>query len=138
MRTAAFLGLALSAGLLTGCVERRYVITSDPPGALVLRNGQPIGSSPADDHFVYYGDYEFTLVKEGYETLHVKQEIPAPWYEYFPLDFAAENLVPWPIQDVRRFHYQLQPKRTANPERVLQDAQNLRQRGQGLTPVPEP
>jgi len=34
----AFLSFALCAGLLTGCVEQRYVVTTDPPGAVILRN----------------------------------------------------------------------------------------------------
>src|SRR5581483_5232398 len=54
---------ALCAGALTGCVERRYVITSDPPGAIVYCNGRQIGATPVDDHFIYYGKYDFTLVK---------------------------------------------------------------------------
>ncbi|MCI0463874.1 MAG: PEGA domain-containing protein [Gemmataceae bacterium] len=136
-RSAWFFGVALSVGVLTGCVERRYVITSDPPGAVVLRNGQPLGAAPADDHFVYYGKYKFTLVKEGYETLQVEQEIPTPWYEYFPLDFISENLVPWPIQDVRRFHYKLEPRQLPRPDQLLNDAQNLRNRGHSLSaPAP--
>src|SRR5690242_18480040 len=91
------LTVALGAGLLAGCVERRYVVTTDPPGAVVLRNYQNIGASPADDHFVYYGNYHFTIIKDGYATLQVDQKIPTPWYEYFPLDFISEALVPWQI-----------------------------------------
>lgn len=137
-RSAWFCSVAVGVGLLNGCVERRYVITSDPPGAVVLRNGQPIGAAPADDHFVYYGNYHITLVKEGYETLQVDQEIPTPWYEYFPLDFFSENLVPWPIQDVRRFHYKLEPRQMPRPDQLLNDAQNLRNRGHSLAvPAPE-
>src|SRR5262249_58004588 len=65
------LGVLLSAALLTGCVERRFVIESVPPTAQVLRNGQPIGFTPVDSEFIYYGKYNFTLIKDGYETLHV-------------------------------------------------------------------
>ena len=135
-RTA--LGLVtLCAALVTGCVERRYVITSDPPGALVLRNGQPIGATPVDDYFVYYGKYNFTLIKEGYETLPVVQNIPTPWYESVGVDFISENLVPWPIQDVRRFHYKLEPRQMPSPDQLLNNAQNLRNRGQSLeAPAP--
>src|SRR5438045_3581884 len=70
----------LLAVLVSGCVERRYVVTSDPPGALVYKNGQPIGTTPVDDTFVYYGKYHFTLVKDGYETLQVDENFSAPWY----------------------------------------------------------
>ena len=130
------LGAAVCAGGLTGCVERRYVIYSDPPGAVVVRNGQTIGWAPVDDHFVYYGKYNFTLAKEGYETLTVEQEIPTPWYEYFPLDFISENLIPWQIEDRREFHYSLQPRRLVNTDELLQDAQNLRNRGLSVGPPP--
>jgi PEGA domain len=129
----------MSAALLAGCVERRYVITSDPPGAVVYKNGQPLGATPVDDHFVYYGKYDFVLIKEGYETLAVEQEIPTPWYEVFPLDFISENLIAWPITDVRRFHYRLEPRRQVQTDKLLQDAGALRARGQSIgTPVPLP
>jgi hypothetical protein len=129
-----FLGIAACAGLLTGCVEQRYVVTTDPPGAMVLRNGQPLGQSPVDDHFVYYGNYHFTIILDGYETLQVDQRIRAPWYEYFPLDFFGEAVVPWTIRDVRRFHYQLEPRRMVNTHELLKEADNLRNRGISIRP----
>ena len=135
---ARVLSIAVSAGLLSGCVERRYVITSDPPGAIVLRNGEPIGAAPADDHFVYYGNYHFTLIKDGYQTLQVDQEISAPWYEYIPLDFFSENLTPYRIVDVRRFHYRLEPLRTVTTDELLNRAQNLRNRGQSIAATAPP
>ena len=130
----------LAAGLAAGCVEQRYVVTTDPPGAIVLRNYQQIGAAPADDHFVYYGKYHFTVIKDGYETLQVDEVLKTPWYEYFPLDFISENLVPWKIHDVRRFHYHLEPARTPNTAELLNQAQELRMKGQSIgapaAPVP--
>jgi len=134
MKAFRFLVLVTAATLLTGCVERRYVITSDPPGAIVFRNGQQLGATPVDDHFVYYGKYNYTLVKDGYETLQVEQNIPAPWFEYFPIDFFSENLLPWQIEDVRRFHFKMEPRRVVNTNDLLKDAQNLRNRGLSISP----
>jgi hypothetical protein len=125
---------ALAAAAGAGCVERRYLVTSDPPGALVYRNGAPIGSTPVDDYFIYYGTYEFTLVKDGYETLQVKQKIDPPWYQVPPLDFFAENIWPFQIRDVREFNYKLQPMRMVPPETVFGRAKELRSQGQTLTP----
>src|SRR5215510_252534 len=90
MTRRIFLGLAAVAlaGGLPGCVERRYVIESDPPGALVLVNGQPIGTTPVDGYFTYYGTYNFTLIKDGYETKRVSQRIASPWYELPVVDFV--------------------------------------------------
>jgi hypothetical protein len=127
----ALLGLALA-----GCVERRYVIESDPPGALVLVNGTPLGTTPVDGHFVYYGNYEFTLIKDGYETLHVDQCIRSPWYEYPGVDFVSENVYPGKLEDVRRFRYALQPAAQVNTQQLLQQAEALRNRGQQI-PNPE-
>ncbi len=134
-RSAGTIGVLFGAVLLGGCVERRFVITSDPPGALVMLNGQPLdGYTPADDHFVYYGNYHFTLYKDGYAPLEVDQPIPAPWYEWFPADFFVENLWPWRIRDVRYFHYQLQPSLVPRPDEILNRAIELRDRGKIVAP----
>lgn len=136
MRNLRFYGLlALALPLLAGCVERRYVIESDPPGALVLVNGTPLGSSPADGHFVYYGNYTFTLIKDGYETLTVDQPIRSPWYQIPPIDFISENLYPGKLEDVRRFRYALQPASQVNTQQLLQQAEALRGRGQQIPTV---
>src|ERR1700733_11224075 len=108
-RNIPLAALVLAAAVSAGCVDQRYLITSDPPGAMVYRNGVPIGPTPVDDQFVYYGKYHFTLVKDGFETLQVDQEIPAPWYEYPPLDFVNEVLNPFQLHDVQAFHFQMQP-----------------------------
>jgi hypothetical protein len=131
-QTASVLGVVLCAAALVGCVERRYVIYTDPPGATVLRNGQPIGQSPVDDHFVYYGNYHYTIIKEGYETLQVDQCITTPWYEYPPIDFVSENVVPWKIVDRREFHFKLEPRRVPDTEELIKEGQNLRNRGLSL------
>ena len=117
---------------LGGCVERRFVITSDPMGAVVHdERGLPLGASPADKQFTYYGKYKFTLVKDGYQTQVIEENVRAPWYQWFGLDFISENLIPWTIRDVRYLHYTMQPQVAAPPEAVLNQAQNLRSTGQG-------
>jgi hypothetical protein len=138
MKQTACVSAFILAALTAGCVERRYVVTSEPPGAVVLRNHQPIGQSPVDDHFVYYGKYHFTLIKDGYNTLQVDQDIPAPWYEFPILDFFTENLWPWRFEDVRRFNYQLEPLQITNNDELLNRAQELRNRGQAVTPSVPP
>jgi hypothetical protein len=128
----------LAALVCTGCVERRYVVYTDPPGALVLQNGVPIGASPADARFEYYGNYHFTVIKDGYETLQVDQKINAPWYEFPGLDFFSENLWPLPVKDRREFRYRLEPRHIPNTDELLKDAQNLRNRGLSLGPGSAP
>lgn len=121
---------ALGLACATGCVERRFVITTDPPGAVVYdEKGQPMGAAPADRQFVYYGKYKFTLVRDGFQTQVVEEQVKAPWYEWFLLDFVSENVIPWTIRDIRRFHYTMQPAQIVPPEAVLQNATELRARG---------
>lgn len=118
---------------LTGCVERRFVITTDPPGAIVLdEKGLPMGPAPVDRQWIYNGTYEFKLMKDGFETLTVRENVSPRWFEYFGIDFIAENVIPWTIRDIRRFHYQLQPMAVMPPEMILQQGQTLRQRGQAI------
>jgi hypothetical protein len=137
----AWLMLAVCPALGTGCVERRFIITTDPPGAIVYDwKSQPLSASPADTQFTYYGKYKFTLVKDGYETLIAEEQVRAPWYQWFLLDFVSENLVPWTIRDVRTFHYQLRPMQLVPPDVLLQSATEMRAMGQALGPpraIPE-
>lgn len=136
-RTIVLCGLLTSLCMLSGCVERRYVITSDPPGALVLENGRPIGPAPVDNTFVYYGNHHFTVVRDGFETLQADQDIPAPWYDRFPFDFFSENIIPWTISDVRRVHFKLSPLQKPNVSEVGERAQQLRQRSQAIPTTPQ-
>jgi hypothetical protein len=125
---ACLAALVFCAGL-TGCVERRLMIRSNPPGALVRVDGYEIGTTPVATSFIYYGTREIQLVKDGYETLTVKQPIPAPWYEYTPIDFVSENLIPGEIRDERALDYQLVPQRIVPTEQLLNRADELRRGG---------
>ena len=133
----------MAAACCGGCVEQRYVVCSDPPGAAVYRNGNLIGYTPVDDTFVYYGKYHFTLVKDGYETLQVDQDIPAPYYEIPGVDFVSEVLYPFNLRDVHRFSYQLREAVPAGKADILNRGEQLRSQGKGLlqqqaAPAPTP
>jgi hypothetical protein len=131
-RATLLLAAAFAAGALPGCIEQRYVIESDPPGALVLVNGQPLGTTPVDGYFTYYGTYDFTLVKDGYQTKVVQQKITMPWFEYPGIDFVTENIYPGKIEDVRRFRYSLEPLVQTPTDQLLQQAEQLRGRGRAV------
>lgn len=139
VRAGVMLWIAVVGLAITGCVERRFVITTDPFGAAVFNeHDMPIGASPADQQFVYYGKYRFKLVKDGYQTKIVEEPIRAPWYAWPGIDFISENLIPFTIRDIRRLHYKLDPIETIPPEKVRADGEMLRQRGLTIgTPLPE-
>jgi hypothetical protein len=137
---AAWLSLAVCLTCMTGCVERRFVITTSPPGAVVYDERHlPTGAAPTDREFTYYGKYRFTLVHDGFQTKMVEENVKPPWYEWIGLDFISENLIPWTIRDVRRFHYVLQPAVMVPEEAILEKAGILRQKGKEIgEPLPAP
>jgi hypothetical protein len=135
-RAACLLGLLLTAWSAGGCVERKYTVYADPPSALVLVNNVPLGPSPADGSFVYYGKYDFTLMAPGYETLHATEDVRAPWYEWWPLDFFFETLWPFELEDVRTFRYRMVPTQVPNTEEVLRRSGTVRDQGRAIRPAP--
>ncbi len=129
-------GLAAMLALagLTGCVERRYTIRSDPPGALVIVNDEEIGTTPVSRSFTFYGDRSIRLVREGYETLDVIQPVEAPIYDNLLTEFFTENLIPYTFRDERTFAYKLQPERPTDPNALIGRAEALRSQGATLPP----
>ncbi len=113
--------------LVPGCVRRRLMVRSNPPGAMVYVDNQLIGTTPCATDFIYYGTREIRLVKPGFETLTVSQPIPTPWYEIPPLDFVSENLCPKKIQDFRTVSYNMVPQVIVPTEQLLGRAEELRQ-----------
>lgn len=128
---------AVTATLVhAGCVHRRLLIRSDPPGAIVYVDNERVGTTPCAVNYVYYGTRKIRLIKDGFETLVVKQPLPTPWYEVPPLDFVSDVLVPWEIRDVRDATYRLQPQLMVAPEHLLARAEALRVRTQQGTVLP--
>jgi hypothetical protein len=121
-----FLVLIVAGLGLTGCVERRYTIRTDPPGALVIANGEPIGLTPVSKSFVFYGDRSIRIIKEGYETKDLVQPIRAPWFDNLATEFFTENLIPYTFRDEVELNYKLEPAVGADSNAVLARAEATR------------
>ena len=93
---------------------------------MVYVDDYEIGPTPVATDFIYYGTRKIRLVKDGYETLTVMQPIPAPWYEFPPVDFVSENFVPGQIKDQHTLDFQLKPQAVVPPEQLLSRAEDLR------------
>ena len=132
-----FCTLAVLVAAAVGCVQRRMTVRSNPPGALVYVDDYQIGTTPVSTDFIYYGTRKIRLVKDGYETLTVRQPFPIPWYEVFPLDFVTENLWPWEIRDERVVDLSMTPAAVTPPELVVARAEQARLTASSL-PVPPP
>ncbi len=135
--TWTVLGLLLCA-CQSGCVHRRMTVRTNPPGALLYVDDTPIGVTPVSANFTYYGTRKIRLVKDGYETLTVLQPMPAPWYEYPPIDFVSENFTPGEIRDQRVLDYQLKPQMVVPTEQLLARAETLRRGAHGTAAAAPP
>ncbi len=140
--TRAARALAVVATILalagSGCVERRMIIRTNPPGALAYVDDNEVGLTPVAISPIYYGSRKIRLVKDGCETQEFIQSVPPPWYEIPPLDFFSENVVPGKIRDVRTYDYQLYPQTVVPQEDLLTRAESLRRGTQTLTGVATP
>jgi len=125
---------ALLAAGASGCVERRYTIRSDPPGALVIVNNEEIGTTPVSRSFTFYGDREVVLSKDGYQTQRVIQPVDAPWYDNLLTEAVTENFVPYTFRDNRDFTYTLSPEVATSTPELLSRGEALRARA--LNPPP--
>lgn len=105
-------------------------IRSDPPGAQILLDGDEIGYTPAATDFDHYGTREITLRKDGHETLTVLQAVRPPWYQWTPLDFISDNLLPFRLTNRHDFTYRLQPSVIVPTGELLDRADALRSEAQ--------
>ena len=111
---------------LTGCVQRRLIIRSQPEGAFVTIDRRPIGLTPLSVPYTYSGTREIQLEKDGYKTVKVQQRIDPTWYEKFPVSFFTKNFSPTEIRDERLLEFQLEPKTQVQESQLLQRANDLR------------
>lgn len=134
-RWAGPLLIGLVAASASGCVERRYTIRTNVPGALAIVNGEEIGPTPTSRSFTYYGPRRVTVLADGFETLDVVQPIQPPWWDNYLTEFVSENLIPITLRDEREFYYELRPATVPSAVDLQNRAEGLRQAAQ-TGPVP--
>jgi hypothetical protein len=134
-RLLVFVLAVTASSVLSGCVERRYTIRTDPPGARVIVNGEDIGTTPVSRSFTFYADRSIRIIKEGYETKDVIEKFRAPWYDNYLTEFFTENLNPYTFRDEVEFNYKLTPAQPAESNGVLSRAEATRAQGQA-PPLP--
>jgi hypothetical protein len=131
---ALLIGLVSGLYTCSGCVERRYTIRSDPPGALAIVNGEEIGPTPVSRSFTYYGDRKITLLLDGYATKTVIEPIPAPWWDNIALEFFVENLIPYTFRDEREYVFPLEPATVPEKNDLVGRGEALRAQGAIIPP----
>ena len=121
-------GVLLGLGFLPGCVERTLTINTNPQGAMVYLNDEEVGRTPVSKNFLWYGDYDVIIRKEGFQTLKTHTRIREPWYQVPPIDFFAECLVPATIRDQHYLEYDLDPAEPVDRQELLERAQQFKER----------
>ena len=58
--------------------------------------------------FIFYGTREFTIQKDGHHIISIKEKVVPPFYQYIPIDFITEILLPFKIIDQHNFSYNLE------------------------------
>ncbi len=130
-RAETLIGLTILLGLSsTGCVERRYTIRTDPPGALVIVNKEELGASPVSKSFTFYGDRDITIIADGYATMRVQQPLAAPWWDNRVTEFFTENLLPITLRDEREFTFRMAPATVPATNELIGRADALKSEGQ--------
>jgi hypothetical protein len=113
--------------IVSGCVERKLTINTNPQGALVVLNDEEIGTSPVTVSFNWYGDYNVRIGKEGYETLKTHRKLKGPWYDSAPFDFFANCLSSKRIVDSYEWTFELKKKQEPERQELIKDAEQLKQ-----------
>ncbi|MEZ6092572.1 MAG: PEGA domain-containing protein [Pirellulaceae bacterium] len=132
-----FLGFCILS-MSSGCVRRRLLVRTDPPGALVSVDNQVIGNSPAASPFVYYGTREIRVERDGFETQTIRHKINPPWYQLPGIDFITETLWPFELRDERVIDTKLVPRVAEPAEAIAARGDQLRQQSRGDVAVPFP
>lgn len=115
--------------ILCGCIEREMTIHSEPEGALVYVSNEPVGRTPVTVPFIWYGDYDIMLRKDGYETLKTHAEINAPYHQYPPLDFFVE-IAPWTVTDKRYLKFDMSEQQQVSDAELIERARGMRERNE--------
>ena len=91
----------LFAGLvfLVGCSEKTISISSNPSGAIVWVNDREVGRTPVRVDFLYDGEYDVRVEKNGYEPVMVARwakevDSPVRWnFDLLTRDDSADSLL---------------------------------------------
>ena len=113
----------LCACFLPGCVKRTTSITSAPSGALVWVNDREVGRTPVDVDFLYYGEYDVRVEKDGQEPIMTTKWARSTSWDLPVLDIVVESVSDQ--ETVIEWHFDL-VKRNDNPELLLLRAHELR------------
>lgn len=86
-------------------------------------NQQEIGRTPLSREFLWYGNYDLVLRKDGYQTLKTQAGVMPPLWQIIPLDLITEML---PLTDEHVLAFNLKPAAPPDSQAVLARGQRMR------------
>jgi len=92
---------------------------------MVRVNGQEIGRSPTEWRFTHYGTLLVEAELRGREAVQKQVELKSPWYQKPIVDFFADVVVPWRIQDDHEVTLELEPMADMTEEDVQRELKLL-------------
>jgi hypothetical protein len=105
--------------LFSGCIRKTLEITSEPPGAQVIVNGEAAGDTPVKMQFQHHGVYRVELRKPGYVPVVDGLRVRARLYEFIGIDIISGLVWPGTIRDERKAHYRLKKIPPMDAEKLL-------------------
>ena len=123
---------------LSGCVQRRLIVRSNPEGAFVSIDNQSIGYTPLSVPYTYSGTRDIKLEKDGFKTIKVAERVRPRWFDTFPVSLVTNNFWPRELRDERVLDFQMEPKNQPNELLLRERAEDLRQnvnRGTVTAPI---
>jgi hypothetical protein len=103
------------------CVERRLWVRTEPPGAVVRINGKEIGETPVAWSFQHYGTVRVEVDLSGYESVSRDVRLRSPWYQKPGVDFLADVVAPWTIEDEHELKLTLAPEGKLDVDREIRE-----------------
>src|SRR5437868_726610 len=136
LKNTALATLVAAALALSGCVERKLTIGSDPPGAILLLNDVEVGRTPVTVPFTTYGDYDDRLrYEKNVGTpenpkivryyLHTHRKTNIPWYEIIGIDLFAE-LSPQTYTDQQLWAFAIPQVEEPTDDQLVQRARDMK------------
>ncbi len=117
---------------LTGCVERKITLGSDPEGAVVTLNDEEVGRTPVTTDFLWYGDYDVVLrldknvgtpekpdIRRYY--LHTHKHTKTPAFQIIGIDLLAEVL-PFTFKDEQVWAFSIPEVKEPADQELIQRA----------------
>ena len=137
LRISILLVLFVVASLNFGCIERKYTLITSPADCEVYFDGKYVGNTverlPNDPNagkidvpFVYYAESEIVIKKKDYESRTEFIKASTPWYEYFPIDFFSEVLIPYTIHVRFLYRFDLKKYEDIDADELMDKAEGMR------------